>query len=393
MLRRPEPKKLSESAQQQILQASAQQTGKATRVKSWDSNFPVFEVPVNQKILVYIPNHTIMSPDGTVGLRMDKFAAHPVIDGRTYGDIRCSSGVSLPELGLDETCPLCDGMNECWDLYRHEYEDIARSKGIDINSPEAAETLKQDRIDLVHKMAIKQAEIWYTFPIVVIDCEEKDGVLTTIPKKDAEGRISGKPMWYSIRERTYLDKWESGFDAMETDDGSVPTNPAGLWAILNFTYTSKSGNHDKMGSAKALKVTFKPMRGYEQWATYFDQLTEEWTPAKAMEVVVLDSIRNMQEMKEVADSLLKPVRDRLAMYQLGMSANAGVATGAGALPNTSADAALAGFGGATPVTNAPAGELPNANAGAGTPPVAPVTSGELPGDITAEMPSTGVATE
>lgn len=368
MLKRPAPKKLSEAAQNAVTAASAQQTGKSVRMKSYDPDFPVFDVPINQKVLVYIPNHTVMGPDGTLSLRMDKFAAHPVIDGRSYGDVRCTSGVVVEELGLDGTCPLCDGMNECWELYSHQYADIARTKGIDPKSAEAQEGLKPDRIDLIQKMNIKQADVWYTFPIVVIDCEERDGQLSVIPKKDGEGKIKGTPMWYSIRERTYQEKWVAGFDSIETDDGSTPTSPAGMWAILNFTYTPKSGNHDKMGSAKALKVTFKTMNGYDQWAEYFDQMTEAWTPAKAQEVVVLDVVRDMDEMKQVADSLLKPVRDKLALYALQNNSvpSAPPAVGAG----SSADAALAGFGGATPVTP-PSGALPA-------------------GDLTSEMPNAGV---
>lgn len=360
-LKRPAQKQLSEAAQMAITQASAQQTGKATRVKSYDPDYPVFDVPINQKLLVYIPNHTVQNPDGTIGLRMDKFAAHPVIDGRTYGDVRCSQGIVVDDLGLDGTCPLCDGTSECWDLYNKQYADIAKSKGIAVDAPEAKDLLKQDRIDLVSSMAIKQADIWYTFPIVVIDCEEKDGQLTVTPKLSSDGKLTGKPMWYSIRERTFLEKWVAGYDSINTDDGSVPTSPAGLWAILNFTYTPKSGNCDKMGSARALKVTFKTMgESYNQWATYFDQMTEGWTPQKAQEVVVLDAVRDMEEMKEVADTLLKPVRDKLAMYSLG-SGVSDVPT-AGALPNTSADSALAGFGGAIPVntpsTEGLTGELP-----------------------------------
>lgn len=370
MLKRPAPKKLSEAAQTAITQASAQQTGKAVRIKSYDSDYPVFDVPVNQKLLIYIPNHTIQNPDGTIGLRMDKFAAHPVIDGRSYADVRCSQGVIAEELGLDGSCPLCDSMAEVWELYNKEYADICKTRCLDPKSAEAQTELKQDRIDLVQNMVIKQADVWYTYPIVVIDCEEKDGQLTTIPKKNAEGQISGTPMWYSIRERTYLEKWQAGFDSLEPDDGIMPTSPAGLWAILNFTYTPKSGNCDKMGSAKALKVTFKPMNGYNEWASYFDKLTEEWTPAKAQEVVVLDVVRDMAEMQEVRDTLMKPVRDKLAMYAIGESQPATPAAGA---IGASADNALAGFGGATPVET-PAGALPS-------------------GDITAEMPNAGVATE
>lgn len=368
MLKRPKAKTLSEEAQKAITESSAMQTGKVQVVKSYDNDYPVFDCPVNQKLLVYIPNHVVTNPDGSVHLRMDKFAAHPVIDGRTYGNVRCSQGVQVESLGLDGTCPLCDGISECWELYNKMYEDIGRSKGIDIESPEAQEALKQDRKDLIQNMAIKQADIWYTFPIVVIDCEKReDGSLTTTPKKGANGEVTGHPMWYSIRERAYQEKWGAGFDSLEDiGDGEVPTSPAGLWAILNFTYTPKSGNCDKMGSARALKVTFKEMKGYEKVAEYYDKMTEDWTPAKAQEVVVLDVVRDMDEMRETADTLLENTRTKLAMYKVGESAQAQGAVAQIGQANQSAENTLAGFGGATPVEaqgEQPVGELPNLTQG------------------------------
>lgn len=356
---RPKPKKLSPEAQAIVTQASAQQTGQTQKVKSYDPNFPVFDVPVNQKLLVYIPNHTITDAEGNVTLNWDKFAAHPVIDGRTYADVRCSSGIVLDALGYDGSCPLCNGIAENWDLYQKEYADVAKSKGIDISSPEAGDALKADRQELVKKMTIKQAEVWYTFPIIVIDCEEKDGVLTTTPKKNEKGEITGKPYFYSIRERTYNDKWIAGFDSVDTDTQC----PAGMWAILNFTCTSK--NPTKMESAKNLKVTFRSMdASYNAWAEYFDEMTNEWTPEKAQEVVVLDAVRDMDELKEVADTLLKPVRDKIAMYDL---VGGGVPQNAGALPSGNAEATLAGFG-ATAIegnTENPTGEMPNVGASTG----------------------------
>lgn len=377
MLKRPAKKTLSAEAQAAIMTASARQTGATSRVKSYDPDFPVFEVPVNQKVLVYIPNHTYLSPEGIVTLRKDKFAAHPVIEGRTFMDVRCSCGVFVPELNLNGSCPLCDSLAEAWDLYGKEYHDIAATKGIDPKSPEAQELLKQDRIDLVNRMVVKQAEVWYTFPIVLIECEEREGKLTTTPKKNAEGQIKGTPMWYSIRERTYLEKWDAGFDSLDVEDGEMPTSPAGLWAILNFTYTPKSGNHDRLGSAKSLKVTFKTMPGYESWATYFDQLTEGWTPEKAAEVVVLDAIRDMAEMEEVRDTIMKPVRDKLAMYNIGTASNLPTTA-----PSGSAEEALAKFGVAD---NAPA-KAPTAEA---TVTAAPTP----PPNLMAEMPSVGVTND
>lgn len=109
------------------------------------------------------------------------------------------------------------------------------------------------------------------------------------------------------------------FETVATVDDIIPTHPGGLWAILNFTYESKDGKHDKMQSAKNLQVGFKPMsEDYVQWASYYDQLTEGWTPEKAIEVLVDNAVRDGAEMTEVADQLLKPVRDKLAMFNLGV---------------------------------------------------------------------------
>lgn len=374
-LKRPERKQLSEEAKKQILTASSQQTGKVQAIKSWDNDYPAFDVPINQKVLVYIPNHVVMEPDGSMDLLQDKFAAHAVIDGRTFNNVRCSQGVFNEELGLDGTCPLCDGMNEVWDLYHKEYAELAKSRGIDVNSPDAEATLKAERTELLKNMAIKTAEQWYTFPIVVIECEvDANGNLTTKPKLDANKHIHGTPMFYQIRKRTYDDKWKAGFDSIDTDGGDAPTSPAGMWAVLNFTYTPKSGNCDKMGSARALKVGFKTMSGYEQWAKAFDEMTEDWTPFKAIDVLVLNALRSMDEMREVADTVLKPVRDKLAMLALGSS---GVAT---APTNKSADEALSNFG-AEEVESG--GALPDKAGEA--------SGGELPaGNLTSEMPNVGV---
>lgn len=343
MLRKPKAKQLSAEDIAVISASSAQQTGKVQTQKSYDPEFPVFDIPINQKLLVYVPNHTVMMPDGSVGLRQDKFAAHPIIDGRTYGNVRCSQGVVVDSLGLDGSCPLCSANNEIWDLYHAEYKAIAKTKGISIEAPEAKEGLKEDRKKLAQDMVIKSAEVWMTFPIVVIECEEKDGMLTTTPKTTPEGQIVGKPYFYTIREKTYIDKWVPAFDTVATEDGDTPTHPGGRWVILNFTYTPQSGQHTKMGSANALKVAFKTMgESYNAWADHFDKMTEAWTPAKAQEVVVLDVVRDMEEMQEVADQLLKPVRDKLALYKLS---GAGVTPATPAIGVTGdAQSALANFG-------------------------------------------------
>ena len=97
-----------------------------------------------------------------------------------------------------------------------------------------------------------------------------------------------------------------------------------------------------MESAKNLKVTYKSMGDkYVQWEEYFDKMTEGWTPAKAQEVVVLDVVRDMSEMQEACDSILKPVNEKIAMYALTTASSAAPQIGT----TDDAAATLAAFGG------------------------------------------------
>ena len=57
MLKRPEKKNFTADEKSSIVNASRNQTGKTQVIKSYDPAYPVIEVPVNQKLLVYIPNH------------------------------------------------------------------------------------------------------------------------------------------------------------------------------------------------------------------------------------------------------------------------------------------------------------------------------------------------
>lgn len=346
MLARPKEKTLSKEQRQAITSACRKQTGTMSSPKTYDPAYPVFEIPVNKKLLIYIPNHTVATEDGGVELRMDKFAAHQVRIGKAYSSVRCTGETINDALGWDGTCPLCDATQFCWDLYNHQYAEIAKSRGLTVDSPEADELLKDVRKDLIKEMVIGKAELWRTFPIVVIDCEEGK----TTPKLDAEGKLVGKPMFYSVREQAYIDKWLTAFDAIEDEEGGTDQNPAGRWAILNFTYTPKSGQHNKRDSARNLKVSFVNRDNYSEWAEYFDKLTEDWTPEKAQDVLVLNAVRDMDEMVEAAEKLIKPTKDKLKMYELSGSGTAV------AVANNNAEEALANFG-ATPVENGN-GEVP-----------------------------------
>lgn len=349
MLKRPAPKVLPKDEVEQIVKAGQELTAQTGITKTYDEAFPAFDIPAGNKVLVYVPNHTVMTAEGVPTLRCDRFLAHACKNGKQFETVRCSNGTVSPTLHLDGTCPLCDSVNKCWDLYNIQYADMCRAKGIDPSTDEGYKAAQPIRDELRGKFAVGRAEMWLTFPIVVIDCEERDGIGTGIPKKDANGRITGKPYFYSIRESTYTDKWIKSLDSLSVD--TIITHPAGTWAILNYQVTDGGKvvqNPKPRDAAKALVVAYKQMPPeYNQWAEYFDKLTEEWTPEKAMEVLVANQLRNMEEMNEANDILMKKTNEMLALIESGNVAKlTGSAQTAPAIEGgaTSAEDALASFG-------------------------------------------------
>lgn len=361
-IKRPTPVNIGEISAA-VTQASAVQTAGARVEKSYDPNYPVFDVPVNQKVLAYIPNHVVTNEDGTTSLRMDNFLAHPVRDGRSFHNIRCSAGINIPSIGWNGTCPLCSAVqNELWPLYHKEMDALCRTRGLNPDAPETKEMIKPDSKEWLTNRPIRESERWYTFPIVVVECEEG----TVNPKLNEQGQLVGHPCFYSVRENTYNDKWVAGFDTL---DGATPTHPGGLWAVLNFTYTPKNGKPDKMGSAKSLKVSYKTNDNLAQWAQYFDQITEDWTPAKAQEVLALDAIRTMDDLVELTDGVMKADRDKASLYNAMGSTP--VAAPTAQIP--SADAALQNFG-ATPAPAPAPAQIPQAAPQVAPTPVAAPTA-------------------
>lgn len=364
-LKRPKPKTLSADELKSVMEASAQQTGKVVRTRTYDSNFPVFEIPVNQKVLAYVPNHVVQNPDGSFSLQMDKFAAHDCsLRGREYYRIRCTSGIVNDTLGLDGGCPLCDAVTEVWDLVNKEFTQVVKSKGGNPDDEKARDNFKADWQECKKNMAVQGGRTFVTFPIVVIECEEKDGKPSTVPKKNENGEIKGTPMWYTVSEKVYNDKWIAALETAPSPDDVPPTSPAGLWVVLNYEYEDESGKHNKRDSANKLKVGYKQMnQGYDAWASSFDELTAEWTPQKAMEVVVDNVLRDGEEQAAAADELMKGTRDKLALFE---TVSGGVAAPtAGAL--ASAEETLASFGATeVPPQIAPAGvpEVPQAGVSA-----------------------------
>lgn len=341
-LKKPKPKTFSQEEISSIMEASQKQTGKVVRTRTYDPDYPVFDIPVNQKVLAYVPNHTVQNADGGFSLQMDKFAAHDCnLRGREYYRIRCTSGIVNERYGLDGGCPFCDAVSEVWDLVNKEFSQIVKSKGGNPDDDSARETYKSIWQDCKQRMAVQGGRTFVTFPIVVIECEEKDGRMTTQPKKDENGGIKGHVQWYTVSEKIYNDKWLAALETAPSSDDIPPTSPAGLWVILNYEYQAESGKHTKMASANSLKVGYKQMhQSYDSWAAMFDEQTADWTPFKAMEVLVDNTLRDAEEQQVACDELMKATRDKLAMFSTVQGGAAAPSSGALA----SAEDALASFG-------------------------------------------------
>ena len=340
-----EPIKLSEEQFNQL--ASASQTQVVGRQpKTTDPNFPLFDIPVNDKVMIYVPNFVVQNADGSVDIQKDRFPAHTVRDGKSYKTVRCTNGLNFPEYGLDGSCPLCSGAGTCWELFNFEYEAQAKLKGIDTSNTDSVD-VKTLRSALKSKFAIKGAEIWYTFPIVVIDTVANQN--GSLAPQLTDGKVTGTTYWYSVRENTYNKRWKKILgDMMPAKD-----HPAGMWFLFNYTYDAKGGQHDKMGSANALTITnIQPVGDLaylKEYEALFDEQSKEFTPVKAMQTIYNNMLSDVASLQKLNDAVLVQTNDKLRLYQ--NSAMSSPMLGGATQPqigDSSVDAQLQNFG-ATPV--------------------------------------------
>lgn len=294
---------------------SATQTTDNVTPKSTDPvNFPVFDIPVNAKVLVYVPKHTVMDEEGNEDLRMDKPLIHMVMDGKRFKKMRCVRGLS-EAAGYSGTCPICEGEGEPWDLANEEIKDQCRARGLDPNASddEAVKTIKRD---CYSKRVIKQADRYYTFPIVVIETDPNN--FKRVIMDEETGMPKHKAMWYTISASSYEKKWKKALEGMEDE----PNHPGGECFILNYTYESKSGEYNKRDSARELQVVPKKISGMSEFYAQCDKETEEWDAVKAFSTVYDNMYYAEEDLEKEVARLLTPTREKLALYALKDSAPA-----------------------------------------------------------------------
>lgn len=318
-MRKIAPVVFSEEENEKIQeQLGVQEVTKAAPKSRDPINFPVFEVPVNKKVLIYVPNHIVQDAEGKDTLRADRPLIHALQVGKRFVNYRCISNINMPDRGFDGECPLCDGCAEPWDLANEIIKDKCKAQHLDPEDTENTE-VKAIRSSAFSDRVIKDAVRYITFPIVVFETLNDDGK-TFI--KNEDGTYKYKVMWYTVSETKYQDAWEKALEGMEDE----PTHPGGNFFLLNYCYTPKRGEPNKRDSARALAVIPKNIKNSEKMREVLDKLTEHWTPAKAQETVVNNAIYAPSDLEAVADDCLENTRNLLALYQ---SPTKGVETKAG----------------------------------------------------------------
>lgn len=351
MLKRPKKREISKEQKEALARASREVTSNSMTVpKSYDEqNFPLFKAPINKSVLVYVPNHEVMENSEYPELRMDKFMTVTINERGYSHKVRSIQGLVAPELGYTGEDPLSEAIQLCWEDYRYKRDSLYEARGLSLSDPEAKILLADERKALLKERRVTEGNRYFTFPIVIIDCDEVvvgNNAVKLVPKRDEQGQVMGKPMFYTVSENFYQEKWLPAINGVETPNG-VLSHPGGQCWTLKFSVNEESKNKAR-DNGRSLDVRHKAL-GVEalELMSPFDTLTQDWTPTKAMEVLAENALRSYEEQQELADSLMTDVRARVALFSAKENAKIAGAGSVSSSGNVNADVALATFGDAS----------------------------------------------
>lgn len=312
---RMRPRTFTPEQMKNVRSESKKQTVDNVVPKSTDpENFPVFEIPVNAKVLIYVPNHVEVDEEtGMEDLVMDTPLIHTIKDGKRYLKIRCIRGMS-EATGYSGNCPLCDATGEPWDLANELIKDQCSKRGLNPTDSES-ENVKAIKRECYSNRVVKDPDQYYTFPIVVIETDPNDFKKII---SDENGIPKHRTYWYTVSRSAYEKKWLKALEGMEDE----PSHPGGYFFILNYTYESKSGDYNKRDSAREMVVTPKTWKSGARFAEIFDSETEGWTAEKAIETVIDNQYFDEEDIQMETDRVMASTREKLAIYQELASAGA-----------------------------------------------------------------------
>ena len=292
----------------------------STGFRSTTDDTEMFSIPINEKIIVYVPNHQREDKNGNLILRADRPLFHRMKVGSRYMVVRCTAG--LNELGY-ESCPLCESVQVHWDLANLQIEDECRHKGLD-PSDKKNEAVSEVKRKYYSNRALDSSNSRLTFPICVINTKEKDE--EGMPKYDI--------FWYQISENYFNRKWGSAMRVIESGDqvdlsdmgqggneaDGFIVNPAGRFFTLDYTYDTKGREPTAMFSAQNLEVIPLNLRVPKGFAERMDEATLGYDEAQAAESVVDNLFYEEESLAELANQVSDPVRQKIELLQIRHSA-------------------------------------------------------------------------
>lgn len=334
------PVKLSAEQTAAVAQSLGSQDISSKTPRVLDENFPLWEVIVNDKGLVYIPNFT-QEVNGVKQLAVERAFIHDIRLGKQFMKIRSTQGLNgLPEeLGISGQDPLSEAEQVNWDLYNKKAEIKGHQLGVDPRSDD--EGMKNARRALINAFTVKQAREFYTFPIIHISTEKDAQGKNDIRKilRGADGNVVFKVYYYQVSEAQFTKQFKPIMDTLE--EGETLGGQ-----FYSFSYdTGKATemlDNPKRDSGLNFKPTMIPMKAIDEAGRKaLDQYAVEFTLEKARETIISLLLLDDEQHRAIAEQAIKPVQDELDTINLGQ-AQAVVAAPAAA-PQTPGDV-MASFG-------------------------------------------------
>ena len=201
------------------------------------------------------------------------------------------------------------------------------------NSDEARKLTK----GIFDNRAIKRKSRNLTFPIVVFErtlTKNSQGRDVYKLSQDPEtGGLIYQTMWYNISEALYSGSdarrgiWKGELDSRADElDMDIPT-PGGYWFTLDGRYIDDPQKWSARDAATQFKVTMLPNgpknvdQNYrEELEKRLDAETEDWTPEKAIEMVIANHFLPVDAVRESTEEILQPLRDKIALHQANLGA-------------------------------------------------------------------------
>lgn len=352
-----------------MLAQAGEQEASSGSSKVWNSDYPIFPTPINRKVLIYVPKD--------FDQRKVECLIHDTHKGKAFGQARCINGLSagFEAFGYTGECPFCQVTADAWELYNFKLDQKAAELGIDRQN-DTDNLLKGTKENLLKEMAVKNADKYICFPIVVLPS-------TNAGELDPTSKEGAKAYFVLWRKSRFDEKFSS-----DTLDGRESI--AGTFQRWSFTYDTKGQQPTAMLSAKALQVKIleKPeiLAQLNPYIEGCEQLAAPFTALQAVDNVKALNFYSYEDTQKEAEACIKPTRAILAAAQsLGGGAQAPAINGvaAPAIGTSAGNAAdvIANFG-----QTAPAGGVPMGNVGV----VAPA-QGVAMGAVGAVAPAQNVA--